>query len=88
MVLTKLWLQQEIDSEPNPAIKLALERVFQKYTQPPGKENKPLKEFDTDKVFRDTVKFYVDKKDYTLEQAEEIAKAVVNREKQRRGIPL
>ena len=90
MVLTKLWLQEEINTEPNPAIKLALERVFQKYTESPtkGKSNPQttLKEFDRDETYSRVVHFYMDKKGYTKDQAHDMAMQVVNREIQRRNI--
>lgn len=90
MVLTKLWLQDEIDSEPNPAIKLALERIFQKYTEAPskGKEHPQttLKDFDRDKTYNSIVKFYMDKKSYTKEAANDMAQQVVNRELDRRKL--
>lgn len=46
--------------------------------------NKALKPLDADKLFSDTVHFYVDKKKYTLEQANEIAAKIVEREKAKR----
>jgi len=90
MVLTKLWLQAEIETEPNPAIKLALERIFLKYTEAPTKGNSnpqtKLKDFDADETFKKVVKYYVDKKGYKLKQAEKVAKSVVIREKVRRDL--
>ena len=93
MVLTKVWLQEEIDSEPNPAIKLALERVFLKYTEAPveGKSSDNqtiLKDFDATELFSKIVHHYVDKEGYTVESAEVVAKSTVNREKKRRGLPI
>jgi len=90
MVLTKFWLQTEIDSEPNPAIKLALERVFLKYTEAPvkGKSDNQtiLKDFDATELFSKIVHHYVDKEGYKLEDAEVVAKRVVLREKERRNL--
>lgn len=86
MSLTKVWLQGEIDSEPNPAIKLALERVMAKYTEAPAKTSKVLKEFDKDETYKKVAKFYIDEKGYTPEQAHEVAKSVVEREMQRRNL--
>jgi len=86
MVLTKLWLQKQIDSEQNPAVKLALESVFLKYTESPKGEPKSLKEFDADETYKKVVTYYIDKKDYTKEQAHEVAVSVVNLEKERRGL--
>ena len=75
MVLTKVWLQAEIDSEPNPAIKLALERVFLKYTEAPVKgDTHPqttLKDFDADATYSKVVHYYIDKKGYTKDEAHE-----------------
>lgn len=86
MGLTKVWLQDEIDSEPNPAIKLALERVMSKFTEAPAKTSPKLKEFDADETFSKVSRYYVDKKGYTVEQANEVAKAVVQREMERRHL--
>ena len=90
MVLTKVWLQEEIDTEPNPIIKLALERVFQKYTEAPTKNNSNpqtnLKEFDRDETYKQVVTYYIDKKGYTKDEAHEVAVRVVNREIQRRNL--
>lgn len=92
MVLKKDWLQNEIDTEPNPAIKLALERVMQKYTESP--KNTPadnqttLKDFDRDATYKKVVTFYIDKKGYTKEQAHEVAMDVVKREIERRRLQL
>lgn len=86
MSLTKVWLQDEIDSEPNPAIKLALERVMAKYTEAPTKTSKVLKEFDADATYKQIVHYYIDKKNYTPDQAHEVAKTVVEREQQRRNL--
>lgn len=90
MTLTKIWLQKEIDSEPNPAIKIALERVYQKYTEPPlrGVQHNQtvLKEFDRDATYNKVVKFYMDKKGYTQNQANQMAQQVVTREIQRRNL--
>jgi len=90
MSLSKLWLQAEIDSEPNPAIKLALERVMSKYTEAPtkGKSNPQttLKEFDRDETYKRVVQFYIDKKGYTKDQAHEVAMDVVKRETERRNL--
>jgi len=38
---------------------------------------KKSKKFDADKVFAETVKFYMDKKGYTKDQANDIARKVV-----------
>ncbi|MBL4817970.1 MAG: hypothetical protein JKY15_01885 [Deltaproteobacteria bacterium] len=90
MTLTKKWLLEEIETEPNPGIKLALERVFQKYTEAPtrGKENPQttLKEFDRDATYSKVVHFYIDEKKYTKEQAHEIAVRIVTRETERRNL--
>jgi len=86
MVFTKVWLQEEIDTEENPGIKLALERVYEKFTQAPSKTSTKLKEFDADATFLKVSKYYVDIKKYTVEQANEIARSVVLREKQRRNL--
>lgn len=86
MPLTKIWLQDQIDLEENPEVKLALERVMSKYTEAPGKTSGKLKEFDKDDVFKKVLKYYIDKKNYTPEQANEVAKAVVQREMERRNL--
>lgn len=86
MTLTKVWLQGEIDSEPNPEVRLALERVMTKYTESPSKTSKVLKPFDKDETFKKVLKFYIDEKGYTLQQANDVAKAVVEREMQRRNL--
>lgn len=90
MVLTKVWLQTEIDSEPNPAIKLALERIFSKYTEAPIKGESDnitiLKDFDGDAVYSKIVHYYIDEKGYSLKDAEVVAIDVVLREKERRNI--
>ncbi|MCV0398509.1 MAG: hypothetical protein K5785_00785 [Nitrosarchaeum sp.] len=86
MVLTKAWLQNQIDTEPNPAVKLALESVMQKYTQAPGATSPKLKEFDPDETYKRVVTYYIDKKGYTPEQANDVARSVVQREKERRGL--
>lgn len=86
MTLTKVWLQGEIDSEPNPAIKLALERIKEKWLESPDKTSKVLKEFDADETYARVAKYYIDKQGYTPDQAHEVAKAVVLREKERRGL--
>lgn len=39
-----------------------------------------LKPLNTDKLYNDTLKFYMDKKNYPKEKANEIAQAVVQRE--------
>lgn len=90
LVLTKDWFQKEIDSEPNPGTKLALERIYLKYTEAPTKEKEhpqtTLKDFDRDKTYNSIVKFYMDKKGYTKEAANDMAQQVVNREIDRRKL--
>jgi len=86
MVLNKIWFQEQIDNEENPAIKLALERVFEKYTQAPDNTSTKLKEFDADETFLKVSKYYVDIKKYSIEQANEIAKSVVLKEQEKRGL--
>lgn len=90
MSLTKLWLKAEMYSEPNPAIKLALERVFLKFTELPTKGNSnsqtTLKEFDRDETYKKIVTFYIDKKGYTKDQAHDVAMQVINREIKRRNL--
>jgi SOS response regulatory protein OraA/RecX len=44
------------------------------------KKFKEKREFDPDKVYKQTVKFYIDKKGYSKEQANEIAKKVVEQQ--------
>ena len=90
MSLTKIWLKTEIFTEPNPAIKLALERVFLKFTEPPTKGNSnsqsTLKEFDRDETYKKIVTFYIEKKGYTKDQAHDMAMHIVNREIARRKL--
>ena len=45
-----------------------------------------LKTFDADKMYSDIVHYYVDKKGYALEKAEEIAKQKIQEQKALRGI--
>ena len=42
------------------------------------------KPFDTNKLYNQIVHYYIDKKKYSKEKANEIAERVVNREKKRR----
>lgn len=99
MTLNKKWLLEEIETEPNPGIKLALERVFQKYTEAPVKgtsgQQTTLKEFDRDKTYSKLVHYYMDNlkfieqyPDETIrkEKANAIALDIVNREIQRRNL--
>lgn len=87
MSLTKIWLQEQIKLEENPAIKLALERVMDKFTESPTKLSKVLKSFDADETYKRVVTYYIDKKGYTKEQADEVARSVIQREKARRNLP-
>ena len=43
-----------------------------------------LKEFDPDKIYEEIVRFYIDKKGYTKEHANEIAQKIVQDQKQKR----
>lgn len=46
---------------------------------------KALKPLNEDKLYHDTVHYYMDKKGYTLDQANHIAQKVVQRERDRRN---
>lgn len=85
-MISKAWLQSEIDTEPNPAIKLALERVMAKFIEAHDKTSPKLKEFDADETYKRVVTYYIDKQGYTPEQANDVAKSVVLREKERRHL--
>lgn len=87
MVLTKAWFQERIDDEENPEFKLKLETIFLKYTEAPGNTAPKSKEFDADETYKKIVHYYIDKQNYTKEQAHEVAVSVVSREKERRGLP-
>lgn len=92
MVLTKKWLQELIDNTKDPETKLALETVFLKYTEAPVKgkseTQSKLKDFDADELFAKIMHNYVDKKGYSVEEAEVVAKRVINQQKEMRGQPL
>lgn len=63
----------------------AFQECFLKLTEAPKPKNEPKsKDFDVDKTFEDIVKYYVDKKGYTIEHANEIAQKVVAEQKQKR----
>lgn len=69
--------------------KEAYQDCFNELTKPPlskeqAEKNKKLKDFDPDKTYEDIVRFYMDKKGYSKEQANEIAQKVVVEQKQKR----
>ena len=49
-------------------------------------EKKILKKFDADETYKRIVKFYVDKKGYSIDQANSIAESKVKDEKRRRNL--
>lgn len=90
MVLTKDWLQKFINDQPNPAVILALNTVFQKYTEAPKKgdthQQTTLKEFDRDETYKKIVTFYIDKKGYSKDAAHVVAMAEVKRQVEARNL--
>jgi len=99
MVLRKDWLRNEIDSEPNPEVRLFGERIFQKYTETPKKgdshQQSTLQEFDRDETYKKIVTYYMNNQKFkeqhvTEERRREAANAialdVVTREIERRNL--
>lgn len=99
MVITKDWLKSQLDEAIQKAKQFeenkdydrgnmelgkvkAFEITFQKLTEPPTKKIEK-KTFDSDKAFESIVRFYVDKKGYTVEHANEIAKKSVEQQQMR-----
>lgn len=60
---------------------LTYQEVIAEYKACKELQNKD-KLFDYDKVYQSTVKFYIDKKKYSKEKANEIAKIVVEKQQQ------
>lgn len=101
MVITKDWLKTQLDESIQKAkefeenkdydrgnIELgkikAFEITFKKLTEPPTKKIEK-KSFDASKGFESIVKYYVDKKGYSIERANEIAMKTINDQQQRLG---
>lgn len=65
---------------------IAFTEVLTKLTEPPQQKKKEDKtiDFDPDKTFESIVRYYVDKKHYTIEHANEIAMKIVSEQKQQR----
>jgi len=99
MVITKDWLQEKIKNSKEQVsnnVKLgntelgnlelgrfqAFEECFKKLTEPPTKKVKE-KKFDGDKAYESIVRYYMDKKGYTKEHANEIAKHAVSEQQAR-----
>ncbi len=90
MVLTKDWFLKFIAAQPNPAVRLAVETVFQKYTEAPIKGDKheqtTLKEFDRDATYKKIAMYYIDKKVYSKDAAAVVAMAEVKRQVETRNL--
>lgn len=99
MVITKDWLKSQLDESvikvkqfeekkdfDRGNIELgkvkAFEITYQKLTEPPSKKI-VKKKFDADKAYESIVRYYMDKKGYTKEHANEIAKHAVNEQQAR-----
>lgn len=98
MVITKDWLNQQLEESKNKAkefeekkdfdrgnIELgkvkAFEITYSKLTEPPQKKNEKKtekKKFDADKGYESIVRYYMDKKGYSKEQANKIAMQTVS----------
>lgn len=94
MVVTKIWLSKQLDDSKNKAKELeekkdfdrgnielgkiqAFELVFEKLTEAPDKKI-TKKTFDADKGYEAIVRYYVDKKGYSVERANKIAQQTVS----------
>lgn len=99
MVITKDWLNSKLEESRNKAkefeekkdfdrgnIELgkvqAFEIAYNKLTEPPTKKIEK-KHFDADKAFESIVRYYVDKKGYTVDHANEIARKSVSEQQAR-----
>ncbi len=83
MTITKAWLEEQINNEIDAAAKTAYQRCYAKLTEAPSKTTEP-KVMDHDKVYADIVKYYIEKKGYTPEEANRVALKVVEEQQQKR----
>lgn len=84
MTITKAWLEEQINNEVDAAAKTAYQRCYAKLTEAPNKTTPTQKIMDHDKVYADIVKYYIEKKGYTPEQANQVALKVVEEQQQKR----
>ena len=65
---------------------IAFTEVLTKLTEPPQQKIKSdeMIDFDPDKTFEYIARYYVDKKGYTVEHANDIAMKIVSQQKQQR----
>jgi len=98
LTLSKQWLDDEIakwvikkDEQTTQyemyritGIIQGLKLAFVELTKSPQKATKPKKEIDVDKAYESIIRFYIDKKGYTKEQANKIAMKCVKDQKQER----
>ena len=99
MVLTKIWIAEQItdyesrksnSTDPSETIRLdgiiqGLKLVYVKLVEPPIKpETSKQRNIDIEKGYENIVKFYMEKKGYTKEQANEIAIKVMSDQNQTR----
>lgn len=96
MVVTKIWLidkmkesVKELEDQEDPqkiafslGKKEAYQNCFNELTKPPTKKI-TNKKIDPDKGYESIVKYYMDKKGYTKEHANEIAMKSIKDQKQR-----
>ena len=88
MTINKAWLEEQINNEVDAAAKTAYQRCYAKLTEAPSK-TPTTKIMDHDKVYADIVKYYIEKKGYTPEQANQIALKIVEEQKRMKtfGVP-
>jgi hypothetical protein len=62
---------------------LAYQDCLTELTKPPEKKKLEKNEIDVNKAFESIVRYYIDKKGYTVEHANEIAMTAIKEQKQR-----
>lgn len=77
MTVSKSWLQNLIDNEKNPDALRAYQTVYSELIKPPTKTQKQPKIIDHDKIFSEIVRYYVEKKNYSVERANAIAEKTI-----------